>query len=77
MTAPLAEALRERAFESLAIKRSRDHCYLVVTIGGTAHVLSTPKGKAMRFRHAWQVREWLQSQFQIEAGSIPVETYRP
>ena|SRR5687768_16558832 len=70
------DALRERTFESLAIKRRRDHCYLVVTIVGATRVLSNSDGQAMSFRHAWQIREWLQSQFQIAADSIPVETYR-
>jgi hypothetical protein len=70
------DALRSRSFDSLAIKRMGRDCYLVVVIAGVGHVLANREGRAMCFRHAWQIREWLQSQFQITVDSIPVETYR-
>jgi hypothetical protein len=70
------DALRGRTFDGLAIKRIDRDCYLVVTVAGTPHVLGNRNGGPKTFRHAWQIREWLQSQFQITADSIPVETYR-
>ncbi len=70
------DALRARTFDSLAIKRIGADCHLVVTVAGAPHVLGNRKGGPKTFRHAWQIREWLQSQFQITADSIPVETYR-
>ena len=70
------DTLRLRTFDSLAIKRSRNRCFLVVTISGEAHVLQNRKGRAMSFRYAWQIRDWLQSQFQIAADSVPFETLR-
>jgi hypothetical protein len=70
------DALRARTFDSLAIKRIDEECYLVVTVAGATRVLTNSKGDHMKFRHAWQIREWLQLQFQIATDAIPVETYR-
>jgi hypothetical protein len=70
------DVLRSRSYDSLAIKRMDRDCYLVVGIAGVGHVLANREGDAMCFRHAWQIREWLQSQFQITVDSIPVEIYR-
>lgn len=70
------DALRSRTFESLAIKRIDRECYLVVIVNGTTRVLTNSDGGHMTFRQAWQIREWLQSKFQITAETIPVETCR-
>ena len=70
------DALRSRTFESLAIKRIDRECYLVVIVNGTTRVLTNSDDGHMTFRHAWQIREWLQSKFQITAETIPVETCR-
>ncbi|MBE7498130.1 MAG: hypothetical protein HS117_24590 [Verrucomicrobiaceae bacterium] len=72
----LQDALRSRTFENLAIKRINQECSLVVTVNGSARVLTNEDGGRMKFRHAWQVREWLQRKFQITEEAIPVETYR-
>lgn len=69
------DALRAGTFDSLAIKRIDGQCYLVVTIAGATRVLTNPRGSHLTFRHAWQVREWLQQKFQITTETIPVETY--
>ena len=74
--AMVEEALRARTFDSLAIKRIDQECYLVVTITGTTRVLTNRKGEHLKFRHAWQIREWLQHRFQIAADAIPIETHR-
>ena len=70
------DALRLKTFDSLAIKRSGDRCFLVVTISGVARVFANRRGQAVSFRHVWQIREWLQSQFQIAGDAVPVETFR-
>jgi hypothetical protein len=70
------DALEARTFDSLSIKRIGRECHLVVTVAGTTRVLADRRGQPKSFRHAWQIREWLQSEFQIVADSIPVETYR-
>jgi hypothetical protein len=70
------DALRARSFDSLAIKRIDRKCYLVVTIAGAPHVLADHTGHHMTFRHARQIRQWLQDRFQIVTDSIPIETYR-
>ena len=68
----LEAVLRERAFESLAIKRFDRECYLVVKTGEAAHVLADEAVLPIKFRYAWQIREWLQQKFQIVADDISV-----
>lgn len=70
------DALRSRTFDRLMIKRIDRECYLVVIMDGATRVLTNSDGGHMTFRHAWQIREWLRSKFQITAETIPVETYR-
>ena len=75
----IEDALRARSFETLAIKRIDRECYLVVTIAGTARVLTDRKGDRMMFRHAWQVRDWLQDSFrslQKRYRSKPTDEHR-
>jgi hypothetical protein len=47
-----------------------------VTTGGEAHVLANDNGEAIRFRHAWQIRDRLRDQFQIAVDRLRVETIR-
>jgi hypothetical protein len=69
-------ALRARSFDSLAIKRIDRECYLVVTVAGAPHILTDHAGRHMTFRHARQIRHWLQDRFQITTDSIAIETYQ-
>jgi len=67
-------ALRENTFERLLIRRLRSQCYLIITIGDTAHVLCDSKGISKQYRHAWQIREWLKDSFGIQPELVPVES---
>lgn len=67
-------ALEQRSFDRPAIKRVGRECYLVVSVRGHDCVLSRRGGGAQTFRHAWQIREWLQSQYGIGGIEIPVES---
>ena len=66
-------ALRERTYERLEIKRRGSTCYLVIAFDGEAHVFVNHKGERKEYRHAWQVRDWLMTTFDIPADSVPVE----
>ena len=66
-------ALRERSFRCLEIKRLGSTCYLVITIDDEAHVFVNRIGERSEYRHAWQVRNWLMSNFGIPPESVPVE----
>ena len=67
-------ALRENTFERLMIRRLRSQCYLIITIGDAAHVLCDSNGVSKQYRHAWQIREWLQDSFGILPELVPVES---
>ena len=69
-------ALRFRTYDSLEIRCSDDACYLVVTVLGAPTVLGDGSGEAKGFRHAWQIREWLHSRFEIVVDRPPSEDYR-
>lgn len=69
-------ALRFRTYDSLEIRCSDDACYLVVTVLGTPTVLGDGSGEAKGFRHAWQIREWLHSRFEIVVDRPASEDYR-
>lgn len=73
---PTAEAtLSSGRYESLAIKRIETECFLLITADNVPRVLSKPGGTAITFRHAWQIRNWLRSRFNIDADTIAVDTY--
>ncbi len=67
-------ALREKTFSDLTIRRVGSECYLIVTAGGKSHVFADYAGKRKVYRHAWQIRDWLQSTFGIPGDSVPVTT---
>jgi hypothetical protein len=74
--ADMLAALREKTFERLVIKRLDSTCYLVIAYEGKAHVFGDSNGKRIEYRHAWQVRDWLQESFDIPPESVPVERIR-
>jgi hypothetical protein len=69
-------ALRFRTYDSLEIRCAEDACYLVVNILGTPTVLGDGSGEAKGFRHAWQIREWLHSRFEIVLDRPASADYR-
>jgi len=38
-----------------------------------AHVFVNRMGERSEYRHAWQVRDWLMSNFGIPPESVPIE----
>ncbi len=58
-------ALRFRTYDSLEIRCSDEACFLVVTVLGSQMVMGNGRGEAKGHRHAWQIREWLHSRFEI------------
>jgi hypothetical protein len=66
-------ALREKTFTGLRITRFGAICYLIITVDGESHVFADERGKRKEYRHAWQVREWLETTFSIPPNSVPVE----
>ena len=69
----MMSALRERSFRCLEIKRRGSTCYLVITMDEDAHVFVNRMGERSEYRHAWQVRDWLMSNFGIPPESVPIE----
>ena len=67
-------ALRERSFERLGIRRLGPRCYLLVTSGGETHVFVDRRGNQRVYRHAWQIRGWLESHFSIDPETVVVES---
>lgn len=70
-------ALRERRYERLVIKRFEARHYLIVVIAGHPHVFADHAGKQKEYRHAWQIRSWLQEQFDIPGETAALETIIP
>lgn len=73
----MLSALREKRFERLAIKRFDESCYLIIAIAGREHVFADHAGKKKEYRHAWQIRDWLKTSFDVSPDSVPVELIRP
>ncbi|MBS0631754.1 MAG: hypothetical protein JSS11_07545 [Verrucomicrobia bacterium] len=67
-------ALRERRYESLVIKRFETRHYLIVVIKGRPRVFADHTGKHKEYRHTWQIRSWLQEQFDIPGETATLET---
>lgn len=65
-------ALREQTFERLGIRRLGSQCYLLVTRGGETHVFVDRHGRQKTYRHAWQVREWLENSFGIHPATVGI-----
>jgi hypothetical protein len=73
----MLSALREKKFERLAIRRFDDRCYLIIVVAGHSHVFADHAGEKKEYRHAWQIREWLKTSFDVPPDSVPVELIRP
>ncbi len=67
------KALKEKSYESIAIHRLKNDCYLIVDIEGTSHVFEKDDGTAKKYRHVWQVKGWLRDAFEIDSDAIPVK----
>jgi len=70
------DVLESKSYEGLRIVRYGRECCLVVTTGGEDHCFVTREGKRATYRHAWQIREWLQESFGIDADAVPVESIK-
>ena len=67
-------ALRDRSYRSIIIKRMGKECFLVVDIDGTPHVFLDKWGNKKITRHAWQIKEWLETEYSISKDEVSVET---
>jgi hypothetical protein len=67
------DVLEKRSFETLSIIRASEECFLLIALDGDSHVYSDKKGKKKQYRHAWQIKQWLQSRFGIDPATIEVK----
>jgi hypothetical protein len=70
------DVLESRSFEALRIARLGRECCLIIRAEGEDHCFVNRDGKCANYRHAWQIRDWLQERFGISADAVPVETLR-
>lgn len=66
----LIEALENRSYEGIEIKRFDNLCYLIIHLNGAGHTLTDKTGKCKEYRHAWQAVSWLEKSFGIEKEDI-------
>ena len=67
-------ALESRSYRRLFVRRSGATCHLVIhLVDQPPHVFVDRFGRQMSYRHAWQVRDWLESRFGIPPEDVPVE----
>ena len=71
-----AKALQDRSYDSLHIVRHGYKCWLIITIQGEPHCFVYGSGKTPQYRHAWQIRNWLEKNFGIPPDSVPVYIFR-
>ncbi len=69
-------ALESGHYRTIFIKRQGSECFLVIDVDGTPHVYVKQDGKAKVYRHIWQLKEWLKSQFKIEIDDNKIETIK-
>jgi len=74
--AMLLQVLEARSYQALKIKRLGADCCFIIQIGDKDHVYVNESGEAPQYRHAWQVRKWLQERFGIPADAVTVEVFR-
>ena len=67
------DALESRNYCSLFIRRHGKECMLIIDIDGTPHVFVNKVGKPQKYRHAWQIKEWLLEKFDIESDQVEVK----
>ncbi|HAW52256.1 MAG TPA: hypothetical protein DCX54_08015 [Flavobacteriales bacterium] len=67
------DVLEKKSYSKLLIKRFEHRCYLLIYNENSAHIYTDNNGKRKEYRHAWQIREWLQEKFGIDANEIQVE----
>jgi hypothetical protein len=65
-------ALETKSYEKLFVRRSGKSCWLIIRLEGTDRVFVDRLGNSPRYRHAWQIRNWLRERFQIDPDSVPV-----
>ena len=70
------EILKTRDYDSLWVCRTNNLCSLIVVARGESHVYADAKGKTRKFRHAWQIKDWLRQKYGIEIERLEVKTYR-
>lgn len=67
----LIQALETRAYKALRVVRYGQTCYLLITLTDSERVFVDRFGKHVAYRHAWQVRDWLQDRFGILQTEVP------
>jgi hypothetical protein len=63
-------ALEKGVYSKLSIRRYNDYCNLLITIDNETHVYVNRQGKAAGYRHAWQIKKWLNEKFGIEENEV-------
>jgi hypothetical protein len=66
----LLSALKSGAYESLLVRRLEKVCYFMIRIDGKDEVYVNESGKAPRYRHVWQIRQWLEQRFGIPGEKV-------
>ena len=67
------EALLNKSYRSIAIKRNGKNCSLIIDLDGTPHVFVNQKGKAVHFNNLWEVKDWLNTKYAINTDNIEVQ----
>lgn len=68
--------LESGTYEGLRIVRIDRLCSLIIKSNGEEHCFVSRAGKRLDYRHAWQIREWLEKKFGIETEKVPVTTFK-
>ena len=66
------EALHNNSYREIFIKRHGAECFLIIDVDGNPHVYVKKDGTPKKYRHVWQVKEWLSSEFGSETDEIEV-----
>ncbi len=69
----MMDALKMHSYRNLVIKRQDRDCYLLIYFDDSVKIFTDKKGKRKAYRHAWQIKDWLEKTFGINPDDVPVE----
>lgn len=69
----LTMLLAKKHYTRLLIRRYNDGCVLVIFTEDEGHLYTNKKGEKITYRHARQLKAWLESQFDIPNSAIEFE----
>src|SRR5579871_551607 len=72
----LMAALKSRSYKSLQVNRFGEACFLIVNLADERCVFVDRFGKPPKYRHVWQVSNWLEKRFGIPVTEIEVTNFK-